>query len=29
VSVPIGGFDSRYFGPISRSAFTHKAFRVF
>jgi conjugative transfer signal peptidase TraF len=29
VSVPIGGFDSRYFGPINRSTFTHKAFRVF
>ncbi|MDR1508696.1 MAG: S26 family signal peptidase [Synergistaceae bacterium] len=29
VSVPDGGFDSRYFGPIDRSAFTHKAFRVF
>jgi conjugative transfer signal peptidase TraF len=24
VSVPVGGFDSRYFGPINRSAFTHK-----
>jgi conjugative transfer signal peptidase TraF len=29
VSVPVGGFDSRYFGPVNRSAFTHKAFRVF
>jgi type IV secretory pathway protease TraF len=29
VPVPNGGFDSRYFGPINRSAFTHKAYRVF
>jgi type IV secretory pathway protease TraF len=29
VSVPDEGFDSRYFGPIQRSAFTHKAFQVF
>jgi conjugative transfer signal peptidase TraF len=29
VSVPDGGFDSRYFGPVHRSAFTHKAYRVF
>ena len=29
VSAPRGGFDSRYFGPISRSAFTHKARPVF
>ncbi|MDR0653962.1 MAG: S26 family signal peptidase [Synergistaceae bacterium] len=25
VSVPYRGFDSRYFGPINRSAFTHRA----
>jgi conjugative transfer signal peptidase TraF len=25
VSTPRGGFDSRYFGPVHRSAFTHKA----
>jgi conjugative transfer signal peptidase TraF len=29
VSVPYRGFDSRYFGPVNRSAFTHKARRVF
>jgi conjugative transfer signal peptidase TraF len=29
VSVPYRGFDSRYFGPVPRSAFTHRAFRVF
>jgi type IV secretory pathway protease TraF len=29
VSVPDGGFDSRYFGPVPRSAFTHRAKRVF
>ena len=28
-SAPRGGFDSRYFGPISRNAFTHKARPVF
>jgi conjugative transfer signal peptidase TraF len=25
ISAPHGGFDSRYFGPVPRSAFTHKA----
>jgi conjugative transfer signal peptidase TraF len=29
ISVPDGGFDSRYFGPVHRSAFTHKAHRIF
>jgi conjugative transfer signal peptidase TraF len=29
VSAPRGGFDSRYFGPINRSAFTHRARRIF
>ena len=29
VSVPYRGFDSRYFGPVSRSAFTHKAELLF
>jgi conjugative transfer signal peptidase TraF len=29
VSVPYRGFDSRYFGPVHKSAFTHKAKRVF
>jgi conjugative transfer signal peptidase TraF len=29
VSHPERGFDSRYFGPIHRSAFTHKAEPVF
>jgi conjugative transfer signal peptidase TraF len=29
VSDPERGFDSRYFGPIDRSAFTHKAKPVF
>jgi type IV secretory pathway protease TraF len=29
VSIPDGGFDSRYFGPVHRSALTHKAHRVF
>jgi conjugative transfer signal peptidase TraF len=29
VSHPERGFDSRYFGPISRNAFTHKAESVF
>jgi type IV secretory pathway protease TraF len=29
VSVPYRGFDSRYFGPVHRSAFTHKARKVF
>jgi conjugative transfer signal peptidase TraF len=29
VSVPYRGFDSRYFGPIHRSTFTHRAERVF
>jgi type IV secretory pathway protease TraF len=25
ISAPYRGFDSRYFGPVHRSAFTHKA----
>jgi conjugative transfer signal peptidase TraF len=29
VSAPYRGFDSRYFGPIHRTAFTHRAERVF
>ncbi|MDR1508291.1 MAG: S26 family signal peptidase [Synergistaceae bacterium] len=29
VSVPDGGFDSKYFGPVHRSAFTHRSYRVF
>jgi conjugative transfer signal peptidase TraF len=29
ISVPDGGFDSRYFGPVHLSAFAHKAYRVF
>ena len=29
ISNPKGGFDSRYFGPVDRSAFTHKAYSVF
>ncbi|MDR2522996.1 MAG: S26 family signal peptidase [Synergistaceae bacterium] len=29
ISNPKGGFDSRYFGPIHRSAFTHKAYLIF
>jgi conjugative transfer signal peptidase TraF len=29
VSIPYRGFDSRYFGPVHRSAFTHKARKVF
>ena len=29
ISDPERGFDSRYFGPISRSAFTHRARPVF
>jgi type IV secretory pathway protease TraF len=29
VSIPDRGFDSRYFGPVHRSAFTHKARLVF
>jgi conjugative transfer signal peptidase TraF len=29
VSIPHGGFDSRYFGPVHRSVFTHKARPVF
>jgi type IV secretory pathway protease TraF len=29
VSTPLGGFDSRYFGPVHRRAFTHKARPVF
>lgn len=29
VSDPARGFDSRYFGSISRSAFTHKAIVIF
>jgi conjugative transfer signal peptidase TraF len=29
VSVPNGGFDSRYFGPVPRKAFTHRARPVF
>ena len=29
VSDPARGFDSRYFGPISRFAFTHKAIVIF
>ena len=29
VSIPYRGFDSRYFGPVSRSAFTHRAKMVF
>jgi type IV secretory pathway protease TraF len=29
VSDPERGFDSRYFGPIHRDAFTHRAFPVF
>jgi type IV secretory pathway protease TraF len=29
VSIPYRGFDSRYFGPVRRSAFTHKARKVF
>ncbi|MDL2264086.1 S26 family signal peptidase [Synergistaceae bacterium OttesenSCG-928-I11] len=29
VSDPIRGFDSRYFGPVSRFAFTHKAIVIF
>jgi type IV secretory pathway protease TraF len=29
ISVPRGGFGSRYFGPVHRSAFTHRARRVF
>ena len=28
-SDPARGFDSRYFGPIHRDAFTHKAFHLF
>jgi type IV secretory pathway protease TraF len=29
VSDPDRGFDSRYFGPVNREAFTHKAYPVF
>lgn len=29
MSVPHGGFDSRYFGPVRRCAFTHKAELLF
>jgi conjugal transfer pilin signal peptidase TrbI len=29
ISAPYLGFDSRYFGPINREAFTHKARRIF
>lgn len=29
VSDPARGFDSRYFGPVSRFSFTHKAVRIF
>ncbi|GHV31309.1 conjugal transfer protein TraF [Synergistales bacterium] len=29
ISDPERGFDSRYFGPVNRSAFTHKAYPVF
>jgi conjugative transfer signal peptidase TraF len=29
ISDPERGFDSRYFGPIHRDAFTHRAFPVF
>jgi len=29
ISDPERGFDSRYFGPVNRSAFTHKAAPVF
>ena len=29
VSEPERGFDSRYFGPVCRDAFTHKAKSVF
>ncbi|GHV40741.1 hypothetical protein FACS1894187_21930 [Synergistales bacterium] len=29
VSDPAQGFDSRYFGPINRSAFTHVARPIF
>jgi conjugative transfer signal peptidase TraF len=29
VSDPERGFDSRYFGPVSHEAFTHKAYPIF
>jgi conjugative transfer signal peptidase TraF len=29
ISAPYRGFDSRYFGPVHESAFTHRASRVF
>jgi conjugative transfer signal peptidase TraF len=29
ISAPFRGFDSRYFGPVHRSAFTHKAKPMF
>ncbi|MDL2264381.1 S26 family signal peptidase [Synergistaceae bacterium OttesenSCG-928-I11] len=29
VSDPVRGFDSRYFGPVARFAFTHKAVVIF
>jgi type IV secretory pathway protease TraF len=29
ISTPYFGFDSRYFGPLNRNAFTHKARRIF
>jgi conjugative transfer signal peptidase TraF len=29
ISTPRGGFDSRYFGPVHRDTFTHKAHQVF
>jgi conjugative transfer signal peptidase TraF len=29
VSIPYRGFDSRYFGPVTRNAFTHKAELLF
>jgi conjugative transfer signal peptidase TraF len=29
ISDPERGFDSRYFGPLPRTSFTHKAFPVF
>jgi conjugative transfer signal peptidase TraF len=29
VSIPYRGFDSRYFGPVRRDAFTHRAVSLF